>query len=268
MQDNDGGDSEADAIRKSAGAILKAEREKQSMTLNDVADKTRITLRHLEAIENSHYSKLPGKTYIVGFAKAYARAVGLNDADIAAQLREELALSDDVPSRHVETYEPAAASSVPPKALAWTVAIIAGIALSAFVIWRVAQLDGTPSSDDAVEISEETNEAEDNSEAKPEPETITAGKVVMSATDEVWLQISDADGKTIYENVMQSGDSYEIPADANAPTILTGRPDVLTFTVGGKAIKPLGDGTRTIKGVGVSAQALIDFNSAAAPAGN
>ncbi len=247
------------------GERLKTEREKASMSLEDVASKTRITMRHLEALEASQHNKLPSKTYILGFAKAYARTLGLDDSEIAAQLRQELADSDQLTNHnHVETFEPASASRIPSKALAWPIAIIAAITLAAYLIWRTAQMDISLS--DKM-MSQETNETDAVAETKRSDdsnatEIITAGKVIMTATDEVWLQISDADNVTLYENVMQAGDNYEIPADANGPVILTGRPDVLKFTVGGKAIKPLGDGKSTIKNVGVSAQALIDFNAA------
>ncbi len=262
--DANDGNEQSEHVVGTVGEHLKSEREKASMSLEDVAGKTRITIRHLEALEASQHTKLPGKTYILGFAKAYARALGLDDAEIAAQLREELAQSEELTNHnYVETFEPASARRIPSKALAWTIAIIAAIALAAYLIWRTAQMDlSGPEEVVTEEVSDteagsETEQNEDNAQ-----EVITTGKVIMTATDEVWLQISDADGKTIYENVMQDGDSYEIPADANNPVILTGRPDVLKFTVGGKAIKPLGDGKSTIKDVGVSAQALIDFNAA------
>ena len=247
------------------GEYLKSEREKASKSIDDIANKTRITLRHLEAIEASQHNKLPGKTYIIGFAKAYARTLGLDEREIAARLREELAEADQLTNHHyVESFEPAAASRIPPKALAWTFAIIAAIIMSAYLIWRTAQMD--VSTDDETRIEEisdadtDANNGQNNDRAPQD--VITPGKVIMTASDEVWLKISDAENNTVYENVMQAGDSYEIPADANEPVILTGRPDVLKFTVGGKPIKPLGDGKSTIKDVGVSAKALIDYNAA------
>lgn len=256
---------QSEHVINTVGQFLRSEREKASMSLEDIAGKTRITIRHLEALEDSKHDKLPGKTYIIGFAKAYARSLGLDDSEVAANLREELANSDQLTNHnYVESFEPASASRIPSKALAWTIAIIAAVILAAYLIWRTAQMDIAVTNSGAIETVNETNtgsEAEPakNSETK---EVITPGKVIMTATDEVWLQISDAENKTIYENVMQAGDTFEIPADANGPVLLTGRPDVLKFTVGGKAIKPLGDGKSTIKDVGVSAQALIDFNAA------
>lgn len=256
---------QSEHVTTTVGERLKSEREKASMSLEDVAGKTRITTRHLEALEGSQHNKLPGKTYIIGFAKAYARSLGLDDSEIATQLREELADSDQFANHnHVESYEPAAASRIPSKALAWTIAIIAAIALAAYLIWRTAQMDISTADDSGIEEVSEADAGSSETKVKDgeTADVIKPGKVIMTATDEVWLQISDAENKTIYENVMQTGDTFEIPADANDPVILTGRPDVLKFTVGGKTIKPLGDGKSTIKNVGVSAQALIDFNAA------
>ena len=49
-----------------------------------MAARTRVPLRHLEAIEQGAYEALPSQTYAVGFARAYARAVGLDEVATAA----------------------------------------------------------------------------------------------------------------------------------------------------------------------------------------
>ena len=59
------------------------------MDLAEVAARTRIALRHLEAIEQSDFSTLPSKTYGIGFVKAYARAVGADEVAIGRALRAE-----------------------------------------------------------------------------------------------------------------------------------------------------------------------------------
>lgn len=245
----------------SVGEQLKAKREEKSMSINDVASQTRITIRHLEALEKSQYGKLPGKTYIIGFSKAYARCVGLDETEIAAQLREELAETDQLNSPNfTETYEPVSASRIPPKALAWTAAIIGFIALAALLIWSNAQLNRGNDATDSEDVAEEIN-GDISEEIPPAEQPIPTGKVVMTATGDVWLEIYDFGRNTLFENTMKAGDTYEIPADANDPLIVTGRPDLITFTVGDNVIKPLGDGRNTIKNVRVSAKALIDYNS-------
>jgi hypothetical protein len=56
---------------------------------------------------------------------------------------------------------------------------------------------------------------------------------------------------------MKKGESFTLPANARNPMILTGRPQALTVTVGGKPIAPLGAPDRTISDVPVSAAALL-----------
>ena len=56
---------------------------------------------------------------------------------------------------------------------------------------------------------------------------------------------------------MKAGESFAVPADANKPMIVTGRPQALQVTVGGKPVAPLGEPDRTIADVGVSAAALL-----------
>src|SRR3546814_11154552 len=60
---------------------------------------------------------------------------------------------------------------------------------------------------------------------------------------------------------------YTVPADAQNPQILAGRPQALRVTIGGKEVAPLGPADRTITDVGISAAALNARPAPAAPAG-
>lgn len=69
------------------GARLRAAREAQGLALDDVAARTRVPRRHLEAIEaggEGGGGGLPAEAYSAGFVRAYARLVGL-DADAFAR---------------------------------------------------------------------------------------------------------------------------------------------------------------------------------------
>lgn len=57
---------------------LKTAREKNSMTLAQLANKTKIDIRFLEAMEHGDFSFLPD-LYVRAFLKNYARMVGLNE---------------------------------------------------------------------------------------------------------------------------------------------------------------------------------------------
>lgn len=67
------------------GEILRSAREKQGLTVLEVARATRIKASYLEALEHGDYAILPGPAYITGFLRNYARVVGLHPDDIVQE---------------------------------------------------------------------------------------------------------------------------------------------------------------------------------------
>jgi hypothetical protein len=63
------------------GEFLRRERELRHISLDDVAERTKISRRYLEAIEEEQYDRLPGETFVRGFIRSYAQSVGLDPAD-------------------------------------------------------------------------------------------------------------------------------------------------------------------------------------------
>jgi cytoskeletal protein RodZ len=72
------------------GARLNHARTMANLVLQDIADRTKISLRFLAAIENDDFSALPGRVYIYGFTRAFARAVGLDEESLVAALKEKM----------------------------------------------------------------------------------------------------------------------------------------------------------------------------------
>lgn len=240
---------------QTVGEQLKAARVERALTLNEVAAQTRVPIRHLEALETSDFGALPGSTYSVGFAKSYARFVGLDANALATDLRVELAQGGHagfVPA--TPDYEPADPARVPPRWLAWTAAGVALLGLIGYLIWRSMAFAPDAPTQAVVQKSAAPAKTAASTAAPAAP---IGGKVVISATDTVWLKIYDADQKKLFEGEMKAGDSYTVPADANGPMVVTGRPQALQVTVGGQTVAPLGDRDRTIADVGISAAALL-----------
>lgn len=237
------------------GEQLKAAREERQMTLTDIAAQTRIPIRHLEALERSDFAALPGSMYSIGFAKSYARAVDLDQIVIADEMRAELAQGGHagfIPA--TPDYEPADPGRVPPRWLAWTAAAIAVLGLIGYFAWRSFALSADAPAAPAVEA--EAAPAKSVANAAPSA-ALTGGAVVITAGELVWVKIYDADKKRLFEAEMKAGDTYTVPAEANNPMIVTGRPQALQVTIGGKPVPPLGEADRTISDVGVSAAALL-----------
>lgn len=69
--------------------LLRTQREKQKLTLEAVSRDICVRSCFLAAMEDGRYHDLPELTFALGFVKAYAKALGLNPADIAAQFKTE-----------------------------------------------------------------------------------------------------------------------------------------------------------------------------------
>ncbi len=66
------------------GQYLKNVREQKGISLGDVANTTKITIRYLEAIENGRFELLPNRIFARGFVKSYAKCVGLDPNGVVA----------------------------------------------------------------------------------------------------------------------------------------------------------------------------------------
>jgi cytoskeleton protein RodZ len=254
------------------GDRLRAARLAAGIDLSDVATKTRVPLRHLQAIEGGDYASLPGSTYCIGFVKAFARVVGVDEESATNDLRTELRdLNLDQRAERIE-YQVADATRLPSKTLTWVAAAVALLFVVGFALWRnnlvsdpdpVAEIAAPPAEETTVEAAGADDLAPLSTTVSPAPDALpppapvnTAGQVVLTATSPVWMRIYDAADKVLFEKEMVTGERYIVPGDANNPQIRTGRADLITVTVDGKAVPALGPGQRTIKNVGISAAAL------------
>ncbi len=71
----------------SIGYMLKKEREKKKISLDQISEETKIGIKYLKALEADDYTIFPGETYIIGFMRNYARAIGLDPVDIVRQYK-------------------------------------------------------------------------------------------------------------------------------------------------------------------------------------
>jgi cytoskeleton protein RodZ len=70
------------------GALLRERREKSGLSPGDIATKLRMGLRQVTALENSDYAALPTGTFLRGFVRNYAKAVGLNAEEVLGLLEK------------------------------------------------------------------------------------------------------------------------------------------------------------------------------------
>ena len=70
----------------------------------------------------------------------------------------------------------------------------------------------------------------------------TAGpQLRMVAVRPSWVRVKAADGTVIFETIMESGQSYDVPATVQPPTLHAGESGAIYFTVNGQLLGPVGD---------------------------
>jgi transcriptional regulator with XRE-family HTH domain len=88
------------------GEFLRRERELRHISLDDVAERTKISRRYLEAIEEGRYDRLPGETFVRGFIRSYAQSVGLDPEDTLLMYSQSRVVHE-VPPLRTERPSPA-----------------------------------------------------------------------------------------------------------------------------------------------------------------
>jgi cytoskeletal protein RodZ len=76
--------------------LLKKTREEKNLSLEDVSGAIKVRRCYLEAIERNDYDNLPELVYSIGFARSYAKFLGLDDKEIANEMRSAI-LHKDTP---------------------------------------------------------------------------------------------------------------------------------------------------------------------------
>jgi len=172
------------SVTKTAGELLKETREKQELSIQDIASRLNLQTNIIQALEAEDNNKLPAITYVRGYIRSYARIVNL-DADELIKLYEDDAEAPPEILPNVKLHTQVSSSDKPVKAV--TYLLIFGMVLLVLAWWQSNfivgknMLTGTSSEKSASAFSytydivihpdtpflEKGTEIEDNSEKLP-----------------------------------------------------------------------------------------------------
>ena len=88
MQQEDGGILGLSTIRRNRG-----------ISLEQIADSTKISMRSLRAIEVGDFHKLPGGIYTTSYLKQYAKAIDFDEGELLAYYRAQAGETVDAVSQ-------------------------------------------------------------------------------------------------------------------------------------------------------------------------
>jgi cytoskeletal protein RodZ len=212
----------------SLGARLRGAREARKLSLREVSDQTRITRRHLEAIEADDYKQLPGGIFNRSFVKAFARAVGYNE-DEAVRAYQQVAKErgesfDELPTSRQASriYTDDIPSRSPVLTALLSLAILAIISLAAYAglhYYRRAADKGaaatTPPPAHGNAANNPTTPAPNASppaNAAATPATAGLKVSVRAKSEDVWLRTS-ADSQPSSDGILKAEQTKEINAE-------------------------------------------------------
>lgn len=195
------------------GARLRQYRTEQSIGLEEVAAKTRIQTRLLNAIEEGRLDQLPEPVYIQGFIRRFAEALGLNGVEFASAFPAGSGIQLMKPCwRHL----PAAQLRPLHLYLLYIVLVIGAVSGLSYIVSRsaiqVIEVEDSPSQAQQFPVPKSSQllqpeQASDSNQLAEMSRSSQDGKQVqvgVTLKAQSWLRIV-VDGKTEFEGVLPEG---------------------------------------------------------------
>lgn len=142
--------------RLRVGRDLREERERRSVTLEQVAKATRFSMRHLQSLEADLFDELPSGVLRKGLIRSYCQHLGLNDELWMQRFGATGALDQTEPdlAQFAENVHRARLEAMPPVRRRWwgVVAMIVGLVALVIVAWHYVihpRLGSRPGATDA-----------------------------------------------------------------------------------------------------------------------
>lgn len=242
------------------GQELRQAREAAGLSVQDVADRTKVRPGLLGLIEADDHDQLPALTYSVGFVKAYARTVGLDPIATGERYRQESQKGDPVPT--MVDMQPLDARRMPSKRLVALVSAALVLALGLFWAWGAGWLTATPpppplAAEAPSNIPVVADEDFPEADAPVVAPVDASAPVTLTAKTEAWVKISDpVNGETFFMGTLAPAQALTLPP--GKPWVLrTGRAGALEVKVGDRAIPPLGGEAETVRALSLAPADLL-----------
>jgi cytoskeleton protein RodZ len=245
----------------SFGEQLRLAREARGISLREISEQTRISMRYLEAIEANDFKRLPGGIFNRSFIKAYARYIGYDEKDAIEAythaLREQGGSVEEPPSlpHKSQVYTDGNSTRSPFVTLLLTILILAVLSLGVYAVLHWYQRrESTRTTNNAATSSEQPR-----TQAPPQPgvspsaanattssqqtnaAATTGFQIQVKATSEpVWLRIyvDETSPKPAFAGNMQPDETKEFtPEHSLRIQCSKDKPSAIGITINGRPAK-------------------------------
>jgi cytoskeleton protein RodZ len=198
------------------GNSLREARLRQGFELLQVEADTKIRGKYLRALEEEHFSVLPGETYVKGFLRTYAEYLGLD-----GQL-----YVDEFNSRFASAPEPLVTAPARPRRRSasessFVVVVLAGIVAVGILVVVAFTLGSEGTEDPGANVAGTPPAAPPPAAAPPAPPPAPASRkptvaklVLTAARGDCWVAVRAGapDGELLFSGTMYRGESKRFSA--------------------------------------------------------
>jgi len=238
------------------GENLRRERELRGVTLAELAQATKISLRYLNALEQDRFDQLPGGIFNRGFVRAIARYLGLDEREWVSAFVQAAKEEPEILARYAPP--PPTATTAPRQSATTFVLLLFLFGAVLFAVHSVRTRRAAeaipaltppapatpntlaqPAAGSPQPVSEAVAEVRQKSSSLPLPAPQVELHLQVFAIEEAWVSVS-GDGRAFYEGLMKPGETRVFRA-ASKIDLRTGNASALVLTLNGETLPPLGN---------------------------
>lgn len=243
----------------SLGQELRRERELRGISLNEISDSTKISIRYLRALENDKLEILPGKFFTKGIIRAYAKYLGLEEESVLNKYYEDNLLQEQLLEKERKRKE-RDSTEAPRKIIRMfpfgvALIIVALVVLSVLILTpkKSAPLEETfiPNSSLQAELP--------NSPSLFQVDAFQGKKIQLDVSfkERTWIQVY-ADGELKLDGVKNPGEKIKIRASKEL-LIHLGNAGGVIYRLNNRQGRPFGSSGAVVKNIKITTENLQEF---------
>ena len=254
----------ADSGEVGFGEELRRNRLVREVSLESIATATKISKRHLEALERGDFSRLPAPVFTRGFIRAYAGYLGLDPEEMVNAYISDTAKASPRADAKADApvFRPMSRAAWPIAAAAVAVGIfLAGVA------WRAAHrarpqaakataLPPIPASPFIREIPRSASPAPAGAATGSSPATLA---LTLKLQEDCWIELF-GDERLLYSGMLRKGENRSFEAQSDFRLTL-GNARAATVAVNGRELPPLGGAGQVVRDLRIDAAHLDELVS-------
>ncbi len=243
----------------SLGQELRRERELRGVSLNEISDSTKISIRYLRALENDNLEILPGQFFTKGIIRAFAKYLGLDEESVLNKyyedilLREQLQEKEKKKKEHDSGETPGDAKRMIPYGVGLMIVVL--VILSFFIL---RPRKSEPLEETSLPIgSLQGKLPQTPSSFQMEHYQGNRIHIQLSFKERTWIQVY-ADGDLVLDGIKNPGETSDIQASEEL-LIHLGNAGGVIYSLNNREGRPFGSLGAVVKNIRITPKNLRDF---------